>query len=145
MTLKQPGLWRFIILEICIAEGLISTSSRPWSNSSLSPTAGAEPAPRQLDDLLRVINDVAPLRRRRPDVPLVCRGLRLCVAPLRRTGLDTSRLSLAGGICRDHHDVGCVGKCAVPYSETSTSRGGIPQEHPPRFRRLSGNHRGFSA
>jgi hypothetical protein len=26
MTLKHPGLWRFFILGICVAEGLISTS-----------------------------------------------------------------------------------------------------------------------
>ncbi len=132
----------FFILEICVAEGVSSQS--PWSNSSLSPTVGAEPAAPPARRFPQDHQRRASPRRGHQDVPLVYRCLRLCVAPLCRARLETSCLSLSGGICRDDHDVGYVGKYAVPYSETSTSRGGIPQKHPSRFRRSSGNHRDIS-
>ncbi len=103
---QAPWIVAFFILGICVAEGLISTSvvEQPvkpdgWSRASrpANSTASSELSATWL-----------PLRIRRPDVPLVCRGLRLCVAPLHRTRLDTSCPSLSGGICRDHHDVGHV-------------------------------------
>jgi hypothetical protein len=140
---QAPWIVAFFILGICVAEGLISTSVveqlvKPdgWSRASRAASSTASSG---------LSATWLPLRRRRPYVHLVCRGLRLCVAYLCRAGLGTSRLSLSGGICRDHHDVRHVGEYAVPDGETSTSRGGIPQEHPPRFRRPSGNHCCFSA
>jgi len=127
MTLKHPGLWRFIILEICVAR---VSSQRPWSNSSLSRAAGAEPAAPPARRPPQDYQRRASLRRRRPDVPLVYRGLRLCVAPLRRTGLGTSCPSPSGGICRDHHDVGHVGMQYLTARHQLAAAGSLKNTHP---------------
>ncbi len=125
---QAPWIVAFFVLEICVAEGLISTSVveqlvKPdgWSRASRAASLTASSG---------LSATWLPLRRRRPDVPLVCRGLWLCVAPLRRTRLGTSCPSLSGGICRDDHDVGHVGMQYLTARHQLAAAGSLKNTHP---------------
>jgi hypothetical protein len=118
----------FFILGICVAEGLISTSVveqlvKPdgWSRASRLASSTVSSG---------LSATWFPLRIRRPDVPLVCRRLRQGVAPLCRAGLDTLCLSLSGGICRDHHDVGHVGMQYLTAIHQLAAAGSLKNTHP---------------
>jgi hypothetical protein len=130
------------ILEICVAEGLISTSVveqlvKPggWSRASraASSTVSSGLSATRL-----------PPSKKAPRRPF---GLSRSTAVCRAFAPNRTRHLVSQSLWRHLPGSSRRRTCrhAVPYSETSTSRGGIPQEHPPRFRSPSGNHCGFSA